>query len=71
MALVPRITPMAPAVHQQHSDDVGGILQTGEDIPTLSGADSDEVQQAFNEAVNLDRLLGCLLVDCPQDLFWI
>ena len=43
---------------------------TGEDIPTLSGADSDEVQQAFNEAVNLDRLLGCLLVDCPQDLFW-
>lgn len=43
---------------------------TGEDIPTLSGADSNEVQQAFNEAVNLDRLLGCLLVDCPQDLFW-
>ena len=43
---------------------------TGEDIPTLSGADSNEVQQAFNKAVNLDRLLGCLLVDCPQDLFW-
>ena len=28
------------------------------------------MNRLFNEAVKLDRLFGCLMVDCPQDLFW-